>query len=182
MQAALARSLFGASGNACPCVPPPSCPARGRAPCIWSLPSVPLPRREPPSAHMDAGLRRRPLPNFLFLFITHSTFPPSSRTRPASSGGRHRPFTRSSFPLPSSTRMYPPSHPRHGHHLPGQVGHGEDGRVCARRAAAAGAGRGGGARHRHVPHEGAGVPGERPRVGYGWRRLPSPMPREWRRR
>mmetsp|Transcript_23860 Transcript_23860/g.94629 ORF Transcript_23860/g.94629 Transcript_23860/m.94629 type:complete len:409 (-) Transcript_23860:1115-2341(-) len=61
-------------------------------------------------------------------------------------------------PLGGPARVHPASRPRHGHHLPGQERHGQDGGVRARDAAPARAGGRRGLGARAVPHARARVP------------------------
>lgn len=99
--------------------------------------------------HPSEGARKRMGKRVPARRVCLASFPPSHPTPPP-------------FPTPNSpARVHPASHPGHGRAVPSQVGHGQDGRVCAVGVAAAGArGRRGG-RRRHLPHARAGVPGER---------------------
>ena len=112
-----------------------------------------------------------PPPHPLFFFFGSANLPSPPFARPSHIKPDHSHFPPPPPPPPlpslslpprmhSPTRVHPPGHPGHGRALPGQVGYGQDGRLCPVRPAAAGARRRRGRRHHRLPHPGAGVPGE----------------------
>lgn len=111
-------------------------PSEGAAACVRASPAAAVAAA---GEHRAGRLSCSSVPR-IPAFLHHQPASKSGLLQPASSSPHPSACPSPAPPLLcSATRVHPTGHPGHGRHLPGQVGHGQDSRVCHLHPAAAGA-------------------------------------------